>query len=256
MKAVILAGGFGTRLSEYTEAVPKPMVEIGGKPILIHLMEALANYGLSEFVIATGYKSELIKKLFRDLHLYSSNIRVDCSTGVTKIVTGNSYDWTVDIVDTGLKAMTGGRLLALRELLKEDDFLLTYGDGLSDVDITELTRFHKSHGKEVTVTAVRPPARFGELKIENTEVIDFSEKPQTSEGWINGGFFIMNPRFINRIEAESSVLEAAPLAEAAHEGQVRAFQHTGFWQCMDTKRDKDYLEQLIIGGNTPWINNS
>jgi len=253
MKAVILAGGFGTRMAEYTEAIPKPMVTIGGKPILIHIMDYYSKFGVTDFVIAAGYKSEVIKKFFLDFSLTNADFRINTTTGITERLGGTpSRNWTVTVVDTGLDSMTGGRLLRLRPYIGDETFLLTYGDGLSNVDIQNVVEAHKVESNLVTVTAVRPAARFGELELDGKKVKAFTEKPQLQQGWINGGFFVVEPSFLDYISGDDSVLEKAPLEKVASDGLLGAHLHDGFWQCMDTKRDRDYLDQLWASQQAPW----
>lgn len=253
MKVVILAGGFGTRLSEYTDAVPKPMVTVGGRPIIWHIMNWYAKYGHSEFVLALGYKANIFKEYFLNFNLINSDFEINLSSGEVKTLDlGSDTDWDVTLIDTGVETMTGGRLKALKSYLGQEPFLLTYGDGVADIDINELLRFHRAHGKMVTVTAVHPAARFGELKLKDGLVETFLEKPQTEDGWINGGFFVVEPAFLDYIEAKDTVLEKAPLETICAMGELMAFRHGGFWQCMDTKRDRDLLEKLWLAGNAPW----
>jgi len=252
MKVIILAGGFGTRLSEYTESIPKPMVSIGGKPILLHIMNCYANFNHKDFYIALGYKAEKIKEFFLNYHAINSDFTVDLSNGSFTPHQKNLLDWKVTLVDTGLHSMTGGRVKRMKEFIGNESFLLTYGDGLSDININDLLEFHKNHGKMVTVSAVHPGARFGELEIISSKVTSFKEKPQTKQGWINGGFFVIEPEFFELIEEDSTVLEKGPLEKAAEIGELMAFQHDGFWQCMDTKRDRDFLEELWSTNNAPW----
>ena len=246
MKVIILAGGFGTRLSEHTDKIPKPMVTIGEKPIIWHIMNHYESFGFNEFFLALGYKAEVIKEYFLNYHQINSDIKVDISTGKVEHYKSNNKNWKVSLINTGLKTMTGGRLKKLKPFLNDnEDFLLTYGDGLSDVNIEELIKFHKSHGKLVTITAVRPSARFGELSINMyNKVTNFQEKPQTQSGWINGGFFVMNSKFIDLIDNENTILENEPLEKASELSELMAFKHNGFWQCMDTKRDRDYLNKV------------
>jgi len=253
MKAVILAGGFGTRMSEYTEAIPKPMVTIGGMPLLLHIMDHYAKFGVTDFLIAAGYKSEIIKKFFLDFTLTNSDFRINTETGATeRLGAAPARNWTVTVVDTGLDSMTGGRLLRLKPFLDEETFLLTYGDGVSDVDVDDVINAHKAEKNLVTVTAVRPAARFGELELDGKKVKAFKEKPQLRQGWINGGFFVVEPSFLEYIPGDDSVLEKAPLEKVASDGLLGAHLHDGFWQCMDTKRDRDYLNQLWESQQAPW----
>ena len=223
MKVVILAGGLGTRLSEYTKTIPKPMVKINGKPILIHIINHYLKYGFDNFYIALGYKGNFIKNYFKK----------------------NKVNFKVNLIDTGLKTMTGGRLKRLKEKLGNDTFLLTYGDGISNVNLNKLIKFHKKNKKLITLTAVRPPARFGAIKIIGKKVKTFKEKSKLDEGWINGGFFVVEPKFLNLIKGDTTFLEREPLERASKNNQLLAFKHNGFWQCMDTKRDKDFLEQKL-----------
>lgn len=251
MKVVLLAGGYGTRLSEYTSSIPKPMVTIGGKPILFHIMNHYASYGHTDFYIALGYKSEVIKQYFLDFYSINSDFSVDLSTGTVSHHFNKILDWNVTLVDTGLNTMTGGRVKKLAKFLGDEPFLLTYGDGLSDVNINSLIDFHHSHSRLLTLTAVRPTARFGELDIIENRVLSFKEKPQLHEGWVNGGFFVIEPPFLNYIEGDHIMLEREPIELAANDGQLMAFHHNGFWQCMDTKRDRDKLESIYNSG-PPW----
>jgi len=252
MKVIILAGGFGTRLAEYTETIPKPMVPIGGKPILWHIMQRYASFGHNDFYIALGYKAEVIKEYFLTLNPKNSDFSKELYT--VKVSTHNSsdMDWNVTLMDTGKDSMTGGRLKRLESFIGNEPFLLTYGDGLADLDIARLVEFHKNHGKMVTVTAVHPVARFGELKIDGDCVKSFKEKPQVTRGWINGGFFVCQPQFFDLIKDDQTVLEAEPLEQTASMGELMAYKHESFWQCMDTKRDKDLLEELWQSGKASW----
>lgn len=252
MKVVILAGGFGTRLAELTGEIPKPMVPVGGKPILWHIMNHYAKFGHNEFVLALGYKAELIKHYFLNYPSLNSDFTVCMKTGAIEWHNRVEQNWKVTLVDTGLNSMTGGRLGRLRSVLADETFMLTYGDGLSDVDITALLDFHESNNKMVTVTTVHPGARFGELDIEKNEVKSFKEKPQTSQGWINGGFFVIEPAFLDLIASDDTILEKEPLERVASNGQLNAFRHEGFWQCMDSVRDRNYLEDLWAKGDAPW----
>jgi glucose-1-phosphate cytidylyltransferase len=252
MKVVILAGGFGTRIAEYTESIPKPMVPIGGRPILWHIMQRYAAFGHKDFFIALGYKADIIKEYFLNHRSLSSDFSVDLRTGeVTPLQAGN-LDWRVTLVDTGERSMTGGRVRRLAPFLSDGTFMLTYGDGLSSIDLDRLVAFHRSHGKLVTVTAVHPAARFGELAMNGEQVVAFREKPQVREGWINGGFFVCEPGFLDFIDGDDAVLEGEPLEKAAAVGQLMAYCHDGFWQCMDTKRDRDVLEDFWESGSAPW----
>jgi glucose-1-phosphate cytidylyltransferase len=252
MQVVILAGGLGTRLAEETIVRPKPMVEIGGKPMLWHIMKTYACYGYKDFLIACGYKGEMIKEYFHNYFINSSDYFLDLKNGSHQVVNKNGIDWKVGVVDTGLNTMTGGRLLRLRKWVGEDTFMVTYGDGLSDVDIQSLVAFHKSHGKLATVTAVRPPSRFGALSLEGDIVCEFSEKSQAGEGWINGGFFVLEPEVFEYLSGDQSILERQALERLATDKQLMAFRHTGFWQPMDTLREKQLLEDLWNGGKAPW----
>jgi glucose-1-phosphate cytidylyltransferase len=253
MKVVILAGGFGTRLSEQTVSVPKPMIRIGGRPLLEHLMDCYARAGHNDFYIALGYKAEIIKDFFLNYHILSSDFTIELSSGMLNQHAVTVPDWKVTLIDTGINTMTGGRIKRLKSYVEKEPFLLTYGDGLSNVNIENLIKFHNSHKKMVTVTAVRPSARFGELLLNGDDgVTTFSEKPQITEGWINGGFFVVNPEFLDFIEGDHTFLEKAPLEMAANQGELMAYKHEGFWQCMDTKRDHDYLEELWSAGAPPW----
>ena len=252
MKVMILAGGFGTRLSEYTEAIPKPMVTIGGRPILWHLMKTYAHFGHNDFYVALGYKAQVIKEYFLNYQALNSDFTVDLSTGAVEPHSLADTDWRVTLVDTGLESMTGGRVKRMQQFIGNETFMLTYGDGLADIDLNALLEFHKSHGKMITVSAVHPGARFGELEMLDRKVISFQEKPQTTQGWINGGYFIIEPKFFDFIEDDKSILERDPLERAAEMGELMAYHHDGYWQCMDTKRDKDHLEELWSDGNAPW----
>lgn len=252
MKVVIFAGGLGTRLSEETIIKPKPMVEMGGKPILWHIMNIYGFYGYKEFMIALGYKGEVIKEYFLNYYHHQSDLSIDLKTGRIAATNDNFKDWIVHLADTGLNSMTGGRLLRLRDKLKGDTFMLTYGDGVSNVNINDLIAFHKAHGKIATVTAVKPPARFGGMRFDGSKVIEFKEKTQTEEGWINGGFFVFEPGIFKYINGDDTVLEREPLENLARDGQLMAFKHEGFWQCMDTLRDKQLLEKLWENGKAPW----
>ncbi len=254
MKAVILAGGFGTRLSEYTETIPKPMVTIGDTPILIHIMSLYSKYNINEFVIATGYKSEIIDNYFKKNSRQLSN-----NENETKVFEFNhpiiksENTCSVTTCYTGKDTMTGGRVLRLKNIIGDDDFLLTYGDGLSNVNIELLIKFHKQEKKIATLTAVRPPVRFGELEINGNQILKFEEKPKMQKGWINGGFFVLNKKIFDSIDGDHIMLEREPLENCVASGELNAFKHEDFWSCMDTKRDKDNLEKIWTSGNVPWI---
>jgi glucose-1-phosphate cytidylyltransferase len=252
VKTVILAGGRGTRLAEETGMRPKPMVEIGGKPLLWHIMSIYAGHGHKDFLVACGYKGEMIKEYFRSLSLHTSDFVIDLRSGGVEVMNPTTLDWRVGLVDTGLDVMTGGRVKRLAPYLAGDTFMVTYGDGVGDVDITALVAFHRAHGKLATVTAVRPPARFGGLVLDGDGVRVFSEKPQSEGGWINGGFFVFEPGFLGYLGDDHSILERDPLERAAADGQLMAYRHEGFWQPMDTVREKELLESLWAGGRAPW----
>lgn len=251
MKVVILAGGFGTRLSEYSGSIPKPLVPIGGKPIIWHIMQHYASYGHKDFYIALGYKSESIKEYFLNYRTLSSNFTLDLGSGEVTLHQHDALDWRVTLVETGLKTLTGGRVKLLKPFIGDQTFLLTYGDGVANIDLDGLVKFHKSHGKLVTITAVRPTARFGELEINANRVIRFEEKPQLEEGWVNGGFMVIEPKFFDFIEGDQTMIEREPMEKAASLEELMAFCHQGFWQCMDTKRDHDILEKLWTT-SAPW----
>jgi len=252
MKVAILAGGLGTRISEETETKPKPMVEIGGRPILWHIMMYYSHYGFNNFAIALGYKGEVIKKYMVDYCSLNSNLTVNLKTGIVERHGGYNHDWTVDLADTGITTNTGGRIKRLAPYMGNQTFMLTWGDGVSDVNLHDLLAFHRSHGKLATLTAVRPPARFGHLELDGDRITEFSEKPQTQEGWINGAFFVLEPEIFNYIDGDDTQWEKEPLERLAQDGQLMAYQHTSFWQCMDTLRDKRLLESLWQSGNAPW----
>ena len=252
MKCVILAGGFGTRLSEETDRIPKPLVEIGGRPILWHIMKHYSHHGISEFVICLGYKGYTIKNYFKDYLLHLSDVTLDLATGEMKVHQNFAESWRVSLIDTGLDSQTGGRLRRVRQYLGNETFCLTYGDGVSDVDITESIRFHKEHGKLVTVTAVTPPGRFGMLRIEGDIVEQFAEKADNTGSYINGGFFVVEPRALDYIPSDDTPWELEPLERLAAEGHLAAYRHTGFWRAMDTLRDKRQLDALWDSGTPPW----
>ncbi len=251
MKVVILAGGLGSRISEETALRPKPMVEIGTKPILWHIMKLYSSYGLHEFVICLGYKGYMIKEYFANYFLHTCDVTFDMSTNEMQVHHQHTEPWKVTLVDTGEHTMTGGRLKRVKNHLTED-FCFTYGDGLSNVDIGQLLAFHQQHASKATMTTVQPPGRFGAVNIAHNKITDFHEKPQGDGGWINGGFFVLNPSVIDYIENDSTVWEKQPLEQLAKEGELRAFFHQGFWQPMDTLRDKVHLEKLWESGHAPW----
>jgi glucose-1-phosphate cytidylyltransferase len=252
MKVVILAGGFGTRLSEETDVRPKPMVEIGGRPILWHIMKIYTHYGFSDFTIALGYKADFIKKYFLEYVNYSGNLTLQIKEGECKILEREQEEWVIHLEDTGLSTGTGGRIKKLAHLINDEPFMVTYGDGVSDINIEKLLDYHKKRGKLVTITAVRPPARYGGLYMENGLVTSFTEKPQTGEGWINGGFMVCEPQVLDMIKGIESSLESELLETLASQGELAAYCHDGFWQCMDTLRDLKYLENLWTSGKAPW----
>ena len=254
MKTVLLCGGLGTRLSEETQLKPKPMVEIGGKPILWHIMKMYEQYGFNDFFLALGYKGEVIKDYFLSYHARQSNLYIHLKSGKTNYTHPTSEDWNVSLIDTGALTMTGGRLLRLQPFLHDSGtFMLTYGDGVSNINIESLVKFHRAHGKLATVTAVRPPVRFGELIIEDYKVSHFQEKPQAGEGWINGGFFVFEPEIFDFLTDDTTFLEREPLEQLAKKGELIAYKHPGFWQCMDTIRDRDYLQESWQTGKAAWI---
>jgi glucose-1-phosphate cytidylyltransferase len=255
MNVVLLCGGLGTRLSEETSLRPKPMVEIGGRPILWHIMKIYEQHGITDFTLALGYKGEVIKDYFLNYHARLSNLSVQLKSGEVTYSNPTAEDWNVSMIDTGPNTMTGGRLLRLKDhLTKNGTFMLTYGDGVSNVNITELLKFHKSHNKIATVTAVHPPARFGDLNIEDGCVTHFKEKPQAGEGQINGGFFVFEPEIFDYIADDTTILERFPLEKLASDNQLMAYKHSGYWQSMDTLRDKNALEDIWQSGDAPWMN--
>ena len=251
MKVIILAGGFGTRLSEYTDVIPKPMIQVGGKPILWHIMNTYAHYGYNDFYIALGYKSEVIKDYFLNYNSLNSDFTVNLGTGAVKAHNFGGEDWNVTLVDTGASSMTGGRVKRMQPFIGNEPFLLTYGDGVADIAVDTLVNFHNDHGKMVSISAVRPAARFGELELDGSAVVRFEEKPQLHQGWINGGYFVAEPAFFDLISGDETMLEREPLEQAANQGQLMAYKHDGFWHCMDSKRDHDLLESLWLKG-APW----
>lgn len=253
MKAVILAGGLGTRLSEETVSKPKPMVEIGGKPILWHILKIYSHYGINEFIICCGYKGYVIKEYFANYFLHQSDVTFNMKENEMIVHKKRAEPWKVTLVDTGDVSMTGGRLRRVKDYLKDDEaFCFTYGDGVADVNITDLINFHKSHGKQATLTSAYPPGRFGALNIQNNQVQKFEEKPRGDGALINAGFFVLSPKVIDRIESDASVWEQEPLKGLAEDGELMSFKHEGFWQPMDTLRDKMKLESLIENNKAPW----
>ena len=252
MQVVILCGGLGTRLSEETQLKPKPMVEIGGKPILWHIMKIYQGYSFNDFTLALGYKGEVIKDFFINYKESSNDLVLNVKTGKLKYLTDISEDWNISLIDTGKDTLTGGRLLRLKDLMSST-FMLTYGDGLCDVNLKELVAFHKAHKKIATVTAVRPTARFGGMNLDNNIVKEFQEKPQAGEGWINGGYFIFEPEVFDYLDNDDSILERDCLENLAKDGQLMAYQHEGFWQCMDTLREKTVLDNMCLSGDMPWL---
>ncbi len=253
MKAIILAGGLGTRLSEETESKPKPMVEIAGQPILWHIMKIYAAHGINDFIICCGYKGYVIKEYFANYFLYTSDVTFDMQTNQMHVHDSKAEPWKVTLVDTGIQSMTGGRLKRVKKYVEEDEaFCFTYGDGVGDINITELIEFHQQQKVLATLTATQPPGRFGALAMHDTKVTGFQEKPQGDGGWINGGFFVLSPKVIDFIDDDSTVWEQSPMEQLALSGQLAAYQHQGFWQPMDTLRDKHHLESLWQAGKAPW----
>jgi glucose-1-phosphate cytidylyltransferase len=252
MKAVILAGGFGTRIAEETSTRPKPMIEIGGKPVLWHIMKLYSFHDINEFIICLGYKGYMIKEYFANYFLHMSDVTFDMSNNKMEVHQNSAEPWTVTLVDTGDDTMTGGRLKRVSDYIGAQDFCFTYGDGLSDVDIGKLVDFHKSNGSLATVTAVQPPGRFGSLDVKHSKIVGFKEKPQGDGAWVNGGFFVLSPKVIDYIEGDQTVWERGPVERLAQERQLSAFSHLGFWQPMDTLRDKIHLEKLWDSGKAPW----
>ena len=252
MKVVILAGGMGTRLQEETHLRPKPMVEIGGKPILWHIMKHYAEHNFSDFYIALGYLGDHIKNFFLSQYNLSGSLAIDFKNNNIERREHASENWRVNMVETGIGTMTGGRLLRLKKQLGDETLMITYGDGVSDVNLTDLLQFHRSHGRIATMTAVRPPARFGGLSLDGDVVESFTEKPVLGEGWINGGFMVLEPQVFDYLDDDQSILESMALERLASESQLMAYRHSGFWQCMDTMRDKNYLQNLWDTGNPPW----
>jgi len=253
MKAVILAGGLGTRLSEETQLKPKPMAEIGGKPILWHILKIYSSHGINDFIICLGYRGYVIKEYFANYFLHSSNVTFDMANNKMEVHQNNAEPWRVTLVDTGEKTMTGGRLKRVREYLDDEDFCFTYGDGVADVNIKALVQFHKQHHKLATVTAVQPPGRYGSLDIQDgTSVRGFLEKPQGDGGWVNGGFFVLSPQVLDLIADDTTSWEIEPMQKLARDRKLNAYHHKGFWQPMDTLREKTYLDELWVAGKAPW----
>jgi glucose-1-phosphate cytidylyltransferase len=253
MKAVILAGGLGTRISEETYLKPKPMIEIGGKPILWHIMKIYSSYGINDFVICCGYRGYVIKEYFANYFLHMSDVTFDMTLNKMEVHQQNAEPWRVTLIDTGDETMTGGRLKRTKEFVKDDEaFCFTYGDGVADIDIAALIKFHKQHGKQATVTAVQPPGRYGALNMDGKKVVSFIEKPRGDGSRINGGFFVLSPKCLDYIDGDATPWESAPLVRLASNGELIAFEHEGFWQPMDTLRDKNQLEELWLNGNAPW----
>jgi glucose-1-phosphate cytidylyltransferase len=253
MKVVILAGGFGSRLSEETTLRPKPMVEVGGKPILWHIMNSYSTHGFNEFIIALGYKQEVVKDYFLNFYAFNNDISINLTTGKTIFHNGKQPEWKIHLVDTGLHTQTGGRVKRLQKWLDKDKpFLMTYGDGVTDLDITALVEFHNSHGKLATVTTVRSPARFGRIGFTGDQVTDFYEKRENSEGWINGGYFVLDYKALDYIDGDDTVWERDPVENLARDGHLMGYRHNGFWSCMDTLKEKNLLEELWASGKAPW----
>lgn len=252
MKAVILAGGFGTRISEESHLKPKPMIEIGDKPILWHIMKMYSHYGINDFVICAGYKQHAIKEYFSNYGLYNSDITFDFRNGVTEVRSNSSEPWTVTVADTGLNTMTGGRIKRIQKYVGDEPFCLTYGDGVSDVPLDKVVEFHNKTGKIATLTAVRPEGRFGMLGLSGSNVKSFREKAESDTGWINGGFMVLNSGVFDYLGDDSTVFEQEPLRKLAEDGQLNAYKYDGFWQCMDTMRDKEKLQKLWDSGDAPW----
>lgn len=252
MKAVLLAGGLGTRLSEETAVRPKPMVEIGGRPILWHIMKMYSVCGINDFIVCLGYKGYLIKEYFANYALHMSDVTFDIRSGECRIHRNDAEDWRVSLVDTGNRTMTGGRLKRVLDHLQDDDFCMTYGDGVSDINIRKSIEFHKTHGRLATIAAVYPPRRFGQIDISGDVVVNFTEKPAGEGGFINGGFFVLSSKIGKYIEGDATIWEREPLERISDDGELRAYRHEGFWQPMDTLRDKQYLEELWESGSAPW----
>lgn len=252
MKVVILAGGLGTRFAEETANVPKPMIKIGEQPILWHIMKLYAAHGFEDFVVALGYKAEVVKNYFLNYHALAGDLSIDLATGRVESIRRHEEHWRVHLVDTGIDTMTGGRIKRLESLLRRETFLLTYGDGVTNVDLRKVVDFHRRCGKVATITAVRPPARFGNIGFDGDNVAHFAEKRQTDEGWVNGGFMVLDPKVFDYLKGDADVLEVDLLERLAHERQLVAYKHDGFWQCMDTLRDQQLLQRLWMSGDCPW----
>jgi glucose-1-phosphate cytidylyltransferase len=252
VKVVILAGGKGSRIAEVSDALPKPMIPIWHRPIMWHIMSCYASQGFTDFVIATGFRGDMIRRYFLDFPMINSDFEINLGDGRVTYVNRSSIDWRVTVIDTGLETATGGRLRRLKSYLDDQPFLMTYGDGLANVNVRDLVDFHQNHGKIATMTAVRPPARFGELRLNGNQVVNFEEKPQLQEGWINGGFFVLQHEALSYIDSDDQMFEREPMNKLALGGELMAFRHTGFWQCMDTRRDHDFLQSLDRG-NPPWL---
>lgn len=253
MQVLLLAGGLGSRLAEETVKIPKPMVEVDGRPIIVRVMDIYSRFGHKDFIVAAGYKAILLKQYFANFHLVSNDISVSLDTGETVLQPTGPVDWKVSVVDTGESTMTGGRIRRLKDWLKNESFMVTYSDGVGNIDIDALVKFHKSHGKLATVTAVQPPARFGNLELDGDQVSSFTEKVRKHETWINGGFFVFEPGVMDYLHSDDEPLEMSPLTKIAQDGQLMAFKHHGFWHPMDTVRDRDYLNSLCKDGHPPWL---
>jgi glucose-1-phosphate cytidylyltransferase len=253
MKVVILAGGFGTRLSEETDFRPKPMIEIGGKPILWHIMKIYSHYGFNEFIICCGYKGYMIKEYFANYFLHQSDVKIDIANNKIEVLNNNVESWIITLLDTGLTSMTGGRVLRAKKYLNNETFLLTYGDGVSDLNISDLVAYHHSHKGSITMTSVQPESRFGALTLDNNNrVVRFLEKPSGEGSWINGGFFVCDARVLDYLKDDSTIFEREPLETMARDGELFTFKHDGFWKSMDTLRDKTQLDEMLIKNNAPW----
>lgn len=255
MKVLILAGGLGSRLSEETTLKPKPMVQIGGKPILWHIMKIYSYYGFNEFIVLCGYKGYMIKEYFANYYRHMADMTIDLSNNSIEYLKNKSEPWKVTLIDTGLDTMTGGRIKRVKELIGNESFMITYGDGVADIDINELIKFHKNHGKAITMTSVQPEGRFGALNIDinDQQVKEFIEKPKGDGSWINGGFFVCEPKIFNYIDGDETIFERTPLEDLTKDGELYTYKHYGFWKPMDTLRDKNQLEDLINSGSAPWI---